>query len=340
MIKHKSLVTRKKMGFKAKVILVLSIPIIFINLIKHEASTDGTPFILAHRGFSQSFDVTKVNNNTCTAKIIAPPKHQYIENTIASIQASFEAGVEIVEIDIQPTADNQFVLFHDWSLACRTNGKGVTHKQTLDYLQSLDVGFGYTHDFGKTYPFRGRGMGLMPDLNHVLKIFQNKKLMLNFKKNSASDGRNLARVLQKLPINQQKNIMIYSKGNKAIDAIKEFRLGVKTMSKIGLKKCLQNYMLIGWSGFFPPSCKNTIIIIPINYSKYFWGWPQKIYHQAKQHNSEIILVGPYAGGDHIPGIDSVQDFQKIPADFQGGVWTNVPLKLKNFLSTHNLPTST
>lgn len=39
------------------------------------------------------------------------------ENTAASVALAVEQGADLVEVDVQLTADNQLVAFHDWSLA-------------------------------------------------------------------------------------------------------------------------------------------------------------------------------------------------------------------------------
>lgn len=62
-----------------------------------------------------------------------------IENTPASTRAAFNAGADVVEIDVHPTTDDHFVVFHDWTVDCRTNGTGVTRELALNELQSLDI---------------------------------------------------------------------------------------------------------------------------------------------------------------------------------------------------------
>src|SRR6185295_11234351 len=74
----------------------------------------GKPFLLAHRGISQTFPTQDVKNDTCTARLIYPPTNPYLENTMASMRASFRAGADIVEFDVHPTTDGQFAVFHDW----------------------------------------------------------------------------------------------------------------------------------------------------------------------------------------------------------------------------------
>ena len=36
---------------------------------------------------------------------------------------------------------------------------------SMSYLRTLDIGYGHTADGGKTFPFRGKGVGLMPSLD-------------------------------------------------------------------------------------------------------------------------------------------------------------------------------
>lgn len=71
------------------------------------------PILLAHRGIAQRFDEHDLRKDTCTAARMLPPKHDYLENTLPSMQASFAAGADVVEFDIHPTTDGQFAVFHD-----------------------------------------------------------------------------------------------------------------------------------------------------------------------------------------------------------------------------------
>ena len=135
------------------------------------AQPSGELTLLAHRGVHQDFPRENLDNDTCTATRIYPVGHAYIENTLPSIQAAFDAGADMVEIDIHPTTDGEFAIFHDWTLECRTNGEGVTREQNMAYLRTLDLGYGYTADGGQTFPLRGQGVGMMPTLQEVLGAF-------------------------------------------------------------------------------------------------------------------------------------------------------------------------
>ena len=161
----------RKLKYAAAVSAVL-VAGVYLNNTSLLAQHHGArPVLLAHRGIAQRFDEHGLTNNTCTATRILPPTHDYLENTIRSMQAGFNAGADIVELDVHPTTDGQFAVFHDWTLDCRTDGHGVTREQTMASLKRLDIGYGYTADGGRTFPFRGKGVGLMPTLGEVLSAF-------------------------------------------------------------------------------------------------------------------------------------------------------------------------
>lgn len=88
------------------------------------AESGQQPFLLAHRGIAQTFDLDGVAADTCTAGRIHPPQTPYLEHTLPSLTAAFAAGADAVEIDAQLTKDGQLVAFHDATLDCRTDGTG------------------------------------------------------------------------------------------------------------------------------------------------------------------------------------------------------------------------
>jgi glycerophosphoryl diester phosphodiesterase len=59
------------------------------------------------------------------------------ENSIKAIENCIEMGVDIVEIDVRKTKDNQLVLMHDGTINRTTNGEGKVSDHTLEQLRSL-----------------------------------------------------------------------------------------------------------------------------------------------------------------------------------------------------------
>lgn len=69
------------------------------------------------------------------------------ENTLASFKKAKELGAEWVELDIQLTADNHLIVFHDDTLERTSNGKGVVTDFTLAELKKLDAGSWYSNEY-------------------------------------------------------------------------------------------------------------------------------------------------------------------------------------------------
>lgn len=69
------------------------------------------------------------------------------ENTKASLERAIALGVDAVEVDIWPTADGRFILFHDAHLARITGHSGWTTALTSGELKLLDVGSSYSPEF-------------------------------------------------------------------------------------------------------------------------------------------------------------------------------------------------
>ncbi len=76
------------------------------------------PLIVGHRGF----------------------RVRYPENTLVSFQAAVDAGVQMVELDIHLTNDNELIVIHDDQLDRTTTGTGPVSKHSLVELKKLDAG--------------------------------------------------------------------------------------------------------------------------------------------------------------------------------------------------------
>jgi glycerophosphoryl diester phosphodiesterase len=279
------------------------------------------PTLLAHRGLAQTFDLAGVGSDTCTATRIHPPEHPFLENTLPSMRAAFDAGADVVEFDIHPTTDGQFAVFHDWTLDCRTDGHGVTREHTLAALKMLDVGYGYTADGGKTFPFRGRGVGLIPSLGEVLDAFPDRRFLIHIKSNDSDEGAKLAARLRQLPAERRTRLMVYG-GNAPIAVMRRELRDIPAMSGSTLKQCLLRYFAIGWSGFVPDACRNSLVLVPANYAPWLWSWPDGFINRMQRVSTDVFVIGRYDGGDFSSGIDTADDLNMLPKPYRTGIWTN------------------
>ncbi|WP_312117249.1 glycerophosphodiester phosphodiesterase family protein [Brevibacillus reuszeri] len=312
----------RKSWFKRKPLWILVAFLFFVTFTNSSyfaQKATGSPLLLAHRGMAQTFPMEGITDETCTAEQIYPPEHPYLENTIASMRAAFDAGADVVELDVQPTKDGQFAIFHDWTLGCRTNGEGVTRDFSLAELQKLDIGYKYTADGGKTFPFRGKGIGMMPSLSEVLQAFPDRSLLIHVKSNDPNEGQQLANYLSTLPTERLATLTVYG-GDKPIEDLHKILPEMRVMSKATLKSCLIPYIAIGWTGYIPQACEQTQLHIPDQIAPWLWGWPNRFMERMERNQTRVVLVA--GSGDFSRGFDSVEDLANVPVGFSGLIWTN------------------
>lgn len=312
------------MKLRTKLILAISGLTGFIwlhNTALLAARQPGQPTVLAHRGLSQEYDRTGLTRETCTAARMLPPRHDYLENTIGSIAAAFEAGAQVVELDVQPTTDGKFAVFHDWRLECRTNGSGRTRDHTMAELRALDVGFGYTPDAGQTFPFRGKGVGMMPSLGEVLERFPDRAFHIDVKSDDPAEGESLARFLAMLTPPHRERLTVIG-GERPVEALLRELPQMRTATKASVTRCISRYAGVGWSGYVPEECRNTALFVPVNIAPWLWGWPNKFLDRMESVGTRVFVMGPYEGSGFSDGLDDPGLLARLPEGYDGGISTD------------------
>ncbi|MEW6182501.1 MAG: glycerophosphodiester phosphodiesterase family protein [Bacillota bacterium] len=307
---------------RKKAFWIIAAFVLFVWLNNSSVFVDGSgkrPALLAHRGLAQTFDVEKVQWNTNTARIIHKPEHPYLENTIPSMEAAFRCGADIVEFDVQLTKDKQLAVFHDYALEFRTDGKGKVSDYTMAELRKLDVGYGYTADNGKTYPFRGKSVGMMPSVDDVFEAFPDKEFLVHIKDSGAETGRLLDEHVRKTAPGAMGRISVYGDGE-AVRYLKNKYPEMKVLTKPILMKALLLYELVGWTGYTPKAARNLEIHLPLRYARLLWGWPGRFLQRMDRANTRVVLVN--GTGGFSSGFDSANDLKKLPRNYSGCIWTN------------------
>jgi glycerophosphoryl diester phosphodiesterase len=275
--------------------------------------------LIAHRGVHHIYAGTDRSIESCHASPVEPIVHDFIENTIPSMEEAFRLGADVVEIDVHLTTDNVFAVFHDWTLDCRTNGTGVTHMQDSALLQSLDVGY-WIDDGTGAFPLRGQAVGQMPTLSRVLEEEMQGLFLINFKSQRREEGLALAAMLEQTALREQV-FGVYG-GEPPTRAAITSTPGLRGFDRASLEACLLRYLALGWSGYVPESCHNTLVIVPRNYASFLWGWPHRFTRRLEAVGTEVILAGDYDGSGFASGIDDAESFGDVPDAFDGYVWTN------------------
>lgn len=121
------------------------------------------PLLIAHRGGSG----------------LAP------ENTLAAFEAANrDWAADMIELDVQATADDMCVVIHDPTVERTTDGTGAVSELRFAELRTFDAGYRFTRDGGKSFPFRGKGLRI-PTLAEVLERLPTMPLTVEVKEGAA-----------------------------------------------------------------------------------------------------------------------------------------------------------
>lgn len=124
----------------------------------------GAPLLIAHRG----------------GAALAP------ENTLLAFRRALEWWrADILEVDVQPTADGEAVVIHDPTLDRTTDGAGPVSAHTFAQLKRYDAGFRFSPD-GRTFPLRGRGERIV-SFDQLLAAFPASRINVEVKDGRAAD---------------------------------------------------------------------------------------------------------------------------------------------------------
>ena len=288
-----------------------------MNLTANASGVRETPdddfVVLAHRGVHPHWKGgLRYLLNSCEASRILPPKHTYIENTIESVAAAFSMGASMVEIDVRQTADDRLILFHDERLECRTNGTGRVRDRDLGYLHTLDAGYGYTPDNGKTYPYRGKGLGKIPTLRHLLTSFPDRNFLIDHKDRTQKSAGILSNLLADIPGINRRSISYWGPEN-LLRQIQEACPGIRRMypTRKQRRRWTARYLLTFGILDFPPEAEGLVFTIAPRYRKFIRGWPDYFNRKVRK-----------AGGKHYMMVNTPEEVNKAKQLAVDGIVTD------------------
>ena len=225
----------------------------------------------------------------------------------------------MVELGVQPTKDGHMVVFHDWTLDCRTDGHGPVRERTLAELKRLDVGHGYSADGGKTFPLRGRPNGRMPTVEEVLKAVPNMPLLFNFKGRDPGEADLLAAAFSRAGTPIDERYGFYG-DERIMERMRALAPGSWAWSKQGVKACGMDYLKWGWLGSVPASCRDGTIVVPLNYRWAAWGWPNRFLDRMAKAGTRVIVMGDMEDGSAPAGLSDPEQLGRVPRDYRGYLW--------------------
>ncbi len=239
--------------------------------------------VVSYRGGGSQVNYSKLDATGCTAISLSESGINTVENTLEAVAASVASGASVIHLNVHRTSDDKLVVFHDWTLDCATNATGPIHKLSTSDLEGVDAGYGYTFDGGATFPFRGKGFRISR-LEEFYEQYPEHEFWLNLKNN---DERSFNTLYTYLSEKSSSTVVITS--SKGIDWFRGKDSSIRLTSVNRVKQCGIDYLITGWAGVVPESCKNTILLVPHSMAKYFWGYPKRLASRLQEYGTEVYL---------------------------------------------------
>ena len=169
---------------------------------------------------------------------------EFPSNTMYAFREALAAGADTLELDVNRTSDDQFVVMHDWMVDRTTNGTGYTTDLTLADIQQLDA----AHNFipgrnavagepESAYPFRGVRTGAkpppagytaddfrVPTLTEVLEAFPDTPLNIEIKGQEDEEAefvRNAELLAELLNATDRRDLIVVSFNQTAVNRFHE-----------------------------------------------------------------------------------------------------------------------
>ncbi|UCD80195.1 MAG: glycerophosphodiester phosphodiesterase [Desulfobacterales bacterium] len=139
------------------------------------------------------------------------------ENTLYTFQRAVDLGVDVLEMDVHRTQDNQLAVIHDKTVDRTTNGSGTVESYKLADLQKLDAGYRWSADKGNPYPLRGKGIKI-PSLAEVFQAFPQMRINIEIKDLKPAAITSLCQTIQDQNMSHKVMIASFDAG-----ALKKFR---------------------------------------------------------------------------------------------------------------------
>jgi len=267
--------------------------------------------LVAHRGVAQPQD--HAAGDGCGARHMRVSGHNFIENTLFSMQNAVRFGARALMLDVHASADGQAMIFRDAKLGCRTNGSGRIADRPLAYLRQLDIGHGYTADDGRTFPLRGRGIGGMPVAEEVLRGFPNIVLIFTLAEPRDADALVAAFARAGVAIGDRHG---FSGPPEALARLRRLTQAGWLLDPRASEACLAGYRAWGWLGRVPASCRGTTVIVPRRGEWTLWGWPYRFFSRLSGAGAHLFIQGD-AGEGELVGLEQPEQLGEVPHDYRG-----------------------
>jgi len=176
--------------------------------------------------------------------------------TIGAYEHSRKLEVDVIEMDIYLTSDQQLVLMHDRSVSKTTDGTREVHEYTLAEIQHLNAGYNWTPD-NRTLPYGMKFAELSPELQRKLHVpslrevfdqFGDMRMIIEMKPAVCSPAAQLWSMLREYP-QIIPNVLVASFRDRYLNEFRRLSRG-QVATSVSVIELIQ--LLLGLRGFEKP----------------------------------------------------------------------------------------
>lgn len=179
------------------------------------------------------------------------------ENTLAAFSHAVAIGADVIEMDVQPTADGAIVCIHDATVDRTTDGRGRVDSFTLDELRKLDAGHNWSGDGGRSFPYRGQAIRI-PTLEEVFSRFPRTRMIVEMKHGGPALARPLCDLVRRSGMTDKALVASLN-----VDAVAAFRSDcpeVLTAMSVTEARTFHGAYRVGLASLYSPPV--TALLIP------------------------------------------------------------------------------
>jgi glycerophosphoryl diester phosphodiesterase len=236
-------------------------------------------------------------------------------NTLYAFERALAMGAEVLEMDIQRTADGALVIRHDPTVDSTTNGRGAIASFSLADLKKLDAGYTWTGDGGQTFPYRRLGITI-PTLEEVLQAFPQARLNIDIKPTRPDIVDQFCQMLR--AYNRLEQVVVGSFHTHQIRRFRALCPQTPTAADPGETRVFYLLSLLGLSRFYRPPA--AAFQIPE-----YAGWLHIVTpHFIRSAHAQGLQV-------HVWTVNEVEDMRRLREWGVDGLFTDYPERLIQLL---------
>jgi glycerophosphoryl diester phosphodiesterase len=304
---------RRTTGYVLIAIALVVIGLTWLNASWLAGKPEGRLTLIAHRG--SGLPIPPGTPGDCSARHVTPGDHgNMIENSAGAMTKAMSDGAGGLMLDVRATRDGEAVIFRDATLDCRTNGTGAVADRDLSYLRTLDIGYGYSADGGRTFPHRGFGIGAMPTVVDVLRAYPRPVLVFDLPDARAAEVTVAAFQRAGVQIGPRFGFA----GPPAARArLRQLTQGGFILDPDASEACMGPYRQTGWLGIVPERCNGTTLILPREGGWTIWGWPYRFLARMNAVGARFFIAGDGPEGGPYVGLTEPEQLGEVPHDYTG-----------------------